>query len=232
MTSPSSYSYVMPSPKGTGSANAIDHHFIQDSNGGAIDNALVWELPEETTTVDMFPSIDHGPVPVRRSRRPSTVSTIQPLPPARGRSATSRRSSTRAGRTGSLTTSSAAGSSRAHTSTTRPVGVGRRRWSRTATSSSTGCALRRSRQRTRGGARPDGSRGRAGHAVGEAGRGERDARDLRVEAHRCIRFTHHSRARRRTHRPASVPSTTAFAASPSKRQQPGRRSPTRCPCGC
>ncbi len=63
MTSPSSYSYVMPSPKGTGSANAIDHHFIQDSNGGAIDNALVWELPEETTTVDMFPSIDHGPVP-------------------------------------------------------------------------------------------------------------------------------------------------------------------------
>ena len=63
MTSPSSFSYSMPSPKGTASANAIDRHFIQDIDGGPTDNALVWEFPAETATVDMFPAIDHGPVP-------------------------------------------------------------------------------------------------------------------------------------------------------------------------
>ena len=62
MTDPGSYGYVMPSPKRTDSANAIDHHFIQDV-GGTLADGLVWEMPGQTDTVDLFPSVDHGPVP-------------------------------------------------------------------------------------------------------------------------------------------------------------------------
>jgi len=64
MTSRSTYDYSMPDPKGVVSAiGAIDHHWTQDSGGSSLDQGLKFTFPNGATAVDLFPAIDHGPVP-------------------------------------------------------------------------------------------------------------------------------------------------------------------------
>ena len=61
--SPTNFDYTIPSNLGNGAANAIDHHWVQDEGGSGLADALVYDLDEPTLLVDLFPSIDHGPVP-------------------------------------------------------------------------------------------------------------------------------------------------------------------------
>jgi N-acetylneuraminic acid mutarotase len=54
------YSYGMPSPLGiAGAAGAIDFHWVHDTDG----DFIVWDMGAPVSVVDVFPSIDHGPVP-------------------------------------------------------------------------------------------------------------------------------------------------------------------------
>ncbi len=60
----SSYDYSMPDPAGAASAiGAIDHHWAQDSGGSSLDQGMKFTFPMGATAVDLFPAIDHGPVP-------------------------------------------------------------------------------------------------------------------------------------------------------------------------
>jgi len=56
---PASYAFDRPSPLGVGALDAPDHHWVQVSG----DAFLVVDLGSPADVVDLFPSIDHGPVP-------------------------------------------------------------------------------------------------------------------------------------------------------------------------
>jgi hypothetical protein len=59
-TDPGSYAYTIPSPLGLAdAAAAVDHRWIQDIDG----DFLVFDMGRPVPVVDLFPSIDHEPVP-------------------------------------------------------------------------------------------------------------------------------------------------------------------------
>ena len=62
-TNPATYDYSIPSELGDAAGNAVDHHWVHDEDDGPLTNALVFDLGDSSTVVDLFPAIDHGPVP-------------------------------------------------------------------------------------------------------------------------------------------------------------------------
>jgi hypothetical protein len=58
---PDSYAYKQPSPLGLKAGNSIDFNWVQDTNADT--DFIVWDLGRKTRTVEVFPSIDHPPIP-------------------------------------------------------------------------------------------------------------------------------------------------------------------------
>lgn len=58
---PDSYAYKMPSPLGLKAGNSVDLNWVQDVNTDR--DFLVWDMGRKVRTVDVFPSIDHLPIP-------------------------------------------------------------------------------------------------------------------------------------------------------------------------
>ena len=63
MTNPATYDYTIPSPLGLAAGNAVDHHWVHDTGAGPVSDAVVLDLDEPSLVVDLFPAIDHGPIP-------------------------------------------------------------------------------------------------------------------------------------------------------------------------
>jgi hypothetical protein len=59
-TNPAGYDYLTPSPMpGASAGNAIDHHWLHNTDG----DFIVWDMGTPVSVVDLFPSIDHPPIP-------------------------------------------------------------------------------------------------------------------------------------------------------------------------
>lgn len=58
---PDSYALRQPSPLGSKAGRSVDLHWVHDTS--ADPDFLVWDMGRRVRTVDVFPSIDHPPIP-------------------------------------------------------------------------------------------------------------------------------------------------------------------------
>jgi hypothetical protein len=75
---PDSYAYSQPSPLGLKAGNSVDFHWVQDVNTDT--DFLVWDMGKRVRTVDVFPSIDHPPIP-QEALEFTVYASTDPNPP-------------------------------------------------------------------------------------------------------------------------------------------------------
>lgn len=56
---PDSYAYLQPSPLAFKAGNSVDLHWVHDTDA----DFIVWDMGRKVKRVDVFPSIDHLPIP-------------------------------------------------------------------------------------------------------------------------------------------------------------------------
>ena len=75
---PDSYAYTLPSPLGLKAGNSVDLNWVQDVNTDT--DFLVWDMGRKVRTVDVFPSIDHPPIP-QEALEFTVYASTDPNPP-------------------------------------------------------------------------------------------------------------------------------------------------------
>lgn len=71
-----SYAYQQPSPLASRAANSVDLHWVQDKD----DDFMVWDMGRAVKRVDVFPSIDHPPIP-QEALEFTVYASTDPNPP-------------------------------------------------------------------------------------------------------------------------------------------------------
>ena len=70
------YAYLAPSPLAFEAGNSVDLHWLQDSDA----DFMVWDMGRKVKRVDVFPSIDHPPIP-QEALECTVYASSDPNPP-------------------------------------------------------------------------------------------------------------------------------------------------------
>jgi hypothetical protein len=73
---PDSYAYLQPSPLAFKAGDSVDLHWLHDTD----DDFIVWDMGRKVKRVDVFPSIDHPPIP-QEALETTVYASSDPNPP-------------------------------------------------------------------------------------------------------------------------------------------------------